>query len=74
MILCGSSTNLVSALGRECEMVGLLGMSEDDAVEAVVILKLGEYHEVKPLSIHLGNGSQMVGRTGDTEHSIRLHQ
>jgi hypothetical protein len=37
-------------------MVGLVGMSEDDAIEAIMVFKLGEYREVKPSGIHLGNG------------------
>src|SRR4030095_15499782 len=36
MILCGSCVDLVSRLGRELQMVGLVGMSEDDAIEAIM--------------------------------------
>jgi hypothetical protein len=56
MILGRSFTNLVSTLGCEFQMVELLGMSEDDAVKAVVIFKLGKHYEVQPCGIHLGNG------------------
>jgi hypothetical protein len=48
--------DVVSPLGRELQMIGLLGMSEDDAVKAVVIFKLRKYREVQPCSIHLCNG------------------
>jgi hypothetical protein len=37
MILCRSCADLVPPLGRELQMVGLLGMSEDDAIEAVML-------------------------------------
>jgi hypothetical protein len=56
MILRGSFTNLVSSLGREFQMVGLLRVSKDDAIEAFMVVKLGEYREAKPCSIHVGNG------------------
>jgi hypothetical protein len=36
-------------------MIGLLRMSEDDAVKAFVVFKLGEYREVQPRGIHLGD-------------------
>src|SRR4029453_34953 len=74
MILGGSCSDLVSPLGREFQMVGLLGMSEDDAIEAVVVFKLGEYREVQPCGIHLGNGGQMLGGSGDAKHSTSLHR
>ena len=51
MILGGRFADVVSPLGRELQMVGLLGMSEDDAVKAVVVVKLGEYCEVQPCGI-----------------------
>jgi hypothetical protein len=56
MILGRSCADLVSPLGRELEMVGLLGMAEDDAIEAVMVCKLGEDSEVQSCGIHLGNG------------------
>jgi hypothetical protein len=65
MIFGGGFANLVSSVGREFEMVGMLGMSEDDAVKAVVVLKLSEYHEVQPGGIHFGNDCQMVSGSGD---------
>jgi hypothetical protein len=37
-------------------MVGSLRMPEDDAIEAVVVFKLGEDGEVQPCSIHLCYG------------------
>src|SRR5262249_6625169 len=44
-------------------MVGLLGMSKDDTVKAVVVVKLGEYREVQPCGIHLGMAAKWsVGR------------
>ena len=56
MILHGGSANRVSALGCEFQMVRLLGMSEDDAIEAVVVFEPGKHSEVQPCSIHLGYG------------------
>jgi hypothetical protein len=34
----------------------LVGVSEDDAVEAVVVVKLGKDREVQPSGIHRRNG------------------
>jgi hypothetical protein len=48
-------------------------MPKDNAVKAVVVFKLGEDGEAQPGGVHLGNGSQMVGGSSDTEHSARLH-
>ena len=73
MILRGSFTNLVSPLGGEFQMVGLLGMSENDAIETVVVFKLRKYHEVQTLGIHLGYGGQMVSGSSDTEYSASFH-
>jgi hypothetical protein len=56
MVLRRGCTDLVPALRGELQMVGLLGMSEDDAIEAVVIFKLRKYGEVQPGGIHLGYG------------------
>ena len=70
----GGSANLVSTLGREFQLIGLLGVSKDDTIEAFMVVKLGEDREAKPCGIHLGNGCSMVGRSGDTEHSTSLHR
>ena len=74
MILHGDSSSLVSPLGREFQMVRLLGMTENDAIEAIVVFKLGEHSEVQPCSIHLGYGGQMVSRSGNAEHSTSMHR
>src|SRR5262249_54357329 len=74
MILCGSFTNLMSTLRRKLQIVRLLGMSEDDAIEAVVVMKLGKYREVQPGGIHFGNSGQMVGGSGNAEYSTNLHR
>jgi len=50
MILRRGSADLVSPLGGEFQMVGLLGMSKDDAVEAFMVVKLGEDREAEPCS------------------------
>jgi hypothetical protein len=55
-------------------MIGLLGMSEDDAIEAIMVGKLGEGGEAQPCGIHLGNDCQMVRWSGNAEHSTRLHR
>jgi hypothetical protein len=55
-------------------MVGLLRMPKDNAIEAVVVCKLGEHSEVQSCRIHLGNGGSMVGGSGNTEHSTRVHR
>src|SRR5437867_12965887 len=54
-------------------MIGLVGVSEDDAVEAVVVVKLDEDREFQPCGIHRRNGCYMVGGSGDAEHSTSLH-
>src|SRR5215510_7634056 len=74
MILGGRFADVVSPLGRELQMVGRLGVPEDDAIEAVVVFKLGEDGEVQPCSIHLCYGCQMIGGSSDTEHSTRWHR
>ena len=56
MILRRGFADLVSALRRELQMVGLVRVSENDAVEAIVVVKLGEDREVQPGSIHRRNG------------------
>jgi hypothetical protein len=53
MIVRRRFANLVSPVGRELQMVGLLGMFKDDAVATFMVVKLGEYCEVKSFSIHL---------------------
>jgi hypothetical protein len=73
MILRRGFADLVSTLGRKLQMVGLPGMSEDDAIEAIMVCKLCEYREAQSSGIHLGNGGQMVRRSGDAEHSTRFH-
>jgi hypothetical protein len=73
MILRGCSADVVSTLGREFQMEGLLRMPKDDAIEAFMVVKLGEYGKPESCGIHLGNGGQMVGGSGDAEHSPSLH-
>jgi hypothetical protein len=73
MILGRGFTDLVSPLGRELQMVGLLGMSEKYAIEAFMVVKLGEDGEAKPCGIYLGNGCSMVSRSGNAEHSTSFH-
>src|SRR5215510_2689996 len=46
MILGRNFADVVSTLGRELQMVGLLGMSEDDAVKTVMVMELGEHREI----------------------------
>src|SRR5207302_363040 len=43
MILRGGFADPVSPLGCEFQMVGLLRMSENDAIEAVMVTELGEH-------------------------------
>src|SRR5262244_1455089 len=74
MILCGRFTNMVSTLSRELQMVVLLGMPKDNAIEAIVVVKLGEYREVQPGGIHFGNSCQMVGGSSNAEYSTSLHR
>jgi hypothetical protein len=56
MILRRGFADVVSPVGREFQMVGLLRMPKDDAIEAVMVFKLGEDGEAKPCGIYLGNG------------------
>src|SRR5262249_38884926 len=74
MILRRGFADLVSPVGREFEMVGLLRMPKDNAIEAVMVVKLGEDRAAEPCGIHLSNGCSMVGGSGDTEHSASLHR
>ena len=73
MILHGGSANRVSTLGREFQLIGLLGVSKDDTIEAFMVVKLGEDREVQPRGIHLGNGCSMVGGSSDAEYSTSFH-
>ena len=73
MILGRRFADVGSPLGGEFQMVGLLGMSKDDAIKAVMVFKLGEYHALQPCGIHLGNGCSIVGRSGDTYESTSVH-
>jgi hypothetical protein len=50
VILRRRFANLMSPLCRELQMIGLLGMSKDDAIEAIVVVKLGKDREVQPCS------------------------
>jgi len=56
VILGRGFADLVPTLGREFQMVGLLRMPKDDAIEAFMVMKLGEYHEAEPCGIHLRYG------------------
>jgi hypothetical protein len=41
VILGGCCANVVSSLGREFQVIGLLRMPKDDAIEAVVVVITG---------------------------------
>jgi len=56
VILGRGFADLVPTLGREFQMVGLLRMPKDDAIEAFMVMKLGEYREAEPCGIHLRYG------------------
>jgi len=73
MILHGGSANLVSTLGLQFQLIGLLGVSKDDTIEAFMVVKLGEDREADPYGIHLRNGCSMVGGSGDAKHSTSFH-
>src|SRR5262245_57999937 len=47
-------------------------MSKDDAIEAVMVVKLGKYGEVQPGGIHLGDGCSMVSGSGNVQE--RYHR
>jgi hypothetical protein len=55
MILGGSSADLVLSLRSKLEVIRVLWMSEDDAIESVMIGKLGKNFEAKSFHVHLGN-------------------
>jgi hypothetical protein len=74
MILGGGSADLVSSVCGELQVVGMLGMSEDDTVKAIVVLKLGEHREVEPLGIHRRDDCQIVSWSSDAEDSTRFHR
>ena len=66
-------SDLVSSLAGKLDVVGLLGMTENDAVKPVVILKLSEYSEVETLRIHLSDHSKFIGRPGHSHRRTGLH-
>jgi len=73
-IISGRSfADLVSSLAGKLDVVGLLGMTENDAVKPVVILKLSEYSEVETLRIHLSDRSKFIGRPGHSHPRTGLH-
>src|SRR6266516_4799471 len=55
-------------------MVRGVGMPQDHAIEAVVVVKLREHREVQPGGIHGGNGGQMVRRSGDAQDNLSVHR
>ena len=57
-----SFADFVSSLRGELDVIGLLRMTQNYAVETAVIFKLSEHVEAKALCIHLGDRGQIVGR------------
>ena len=63
MILGGCFADLVASLRCELEVVGLLGMTEDDAIEALVISKRGESENPRPAAYIFAMAAKLsVGR------------
>ncbi len=48
-------------------------MTQNDAVETAVILKLSEHVEAKAFRIHLGDRGQVIGRPDYPHRRARLH-
>jgi hypothetical protein len=57
----------------ELDMVGLLGMTEDNAIEAAVIFELCQHGEAQTFRIHLSCHPQIVGWPGYSHRKTRFH-
>src|SRR6185295_4519661 len=73
MVFCRSSSYVVVLLRGELEVVGLVTVSQNDSVKAIMICKLGENSETKTPGIHLGDECQVVRWSGDAQYEMRLH-
>src|SRR5438094_9824664 len=58
---------------RELDVIRLLRMTQNNAVKAAVIFKLGEHVEAKALHVHLGDRGQIIGRPSYPHRRTRLH-
>ena len=74
MILSRRFADFVSLLRGELDMVGLPRVTEDDAVETAMILKLSEYCEPKALRIHLSDRGKVIGRPRHSYYRTRLQR
>ena len=72
VILGRRSTDLVTAVVRELEMVAPARVTEHDAVEAVMVLEGSEDLEAESSTIHIGDRVEVVGRSGYTKMSVQL--
>src|SRR5581483_2156824 len=73
MILGRGFADFMSSLGRELDVVGLLGMTEDDAVKAAVIFELSEHGEAQAFRVHFGDRSQVIGWSCYSHRRTGLH-
>ena len=73
MILGRSFADFVLSLRGEFDVVGLLGMTEDDAVKTAVIFKFRKHSEPKALRIHRSDCRQVIGWPGYTQLRKIVH-
>ena len=73
VILARSFADFMSSLRGELDVVGLFGMTDDDAVETAVIFERSEHIEPKPPRVHLSDRGEVIGRPGYTHRRTRLH-
>lgn len=67
MILSGCAANRVPSFAREFQMIGRTHMSQDHAVEAVVILEFAKHVETKAIAVKRHDGREVVGWPGNTQ-------
>src|SRR5882672_9184044 len=73
MVLGWCDANLVPALRREFQMIGMPRMSENRTVETLMIRELGEDREAEAACVHVGNRRQVVRRASDAHDVITIH-
>jgi hypothetical protein len=74
MILSQRFADFVSLLRGELDVVGLLRMTEDDAVETAMILELCEYRKPKALRIYLSDRGKVISGPRHSYYRTRLQR
>src|SRR5437762_3300046 len=63
----------MSPLRGELDVIRLLRMTQNNAVKAVVIFKLGEHVQAEALHVHPGDRGQVISRPDYPHRRTRLH-